>query len=275
MDDAAANKATKAAWEYNADFWDERMGEGNDFVNVLCWPNFEMLLEICSGKQILDIACGNGLTSRRMAARGAQVTAFDFSARMIEHARMRSVGMESKIDYRVLDATDEPALLALGEHSFDAALCNMALFDIADIVPLFRALARLLKPGCPFVFSVLHPCYNSPRMAHAAEKEDQEGIISTRYYIKVYNYITPTAYRAAAIEGQPQAQLIFHRPLQTLLEAGFAAGFVIDALVEPSFPQEHPHGKNLLGWNGTYHEFPPVLICRMRQNNSVPACPRD
>lgn len=30
-----ANDETRAAWNANASFWDERMGEGNDFVNVL------------------------------------------------------------------------------------------------------------------------------------------------------------------------------------------------------------------------------------------------
>ena len=38
------------------------------------------------GQRVLDIACGNGLTSRKLAASGAQVTAFDISARMIELA---------------------------------------------------------------------------------------------------------------------------------------------------------------------------------------------
>ncbi|MCX6037491.1 MAG: hypothetical protein NTW99_06325 [Chloroflexi bacterium] len=30
-----ANDETRSAWDANAAFWDARMGEGNDFVNVL------------------------------------------------------------------------------------------------------------------------------------------------------------------------------------------------------------------------------------------------
>jgi hypothetical protein len=41
------------------------MGEGNDFVEVLIWPATERLLDITSGDRVLDIACGNGLTSRQ------------------------------------------------------------------------------------------------------------------------------------------------------------------------------------------------------------------
>ena len=56
-----ANERTQRAWNANAAFWDERMGEGNDFVNVLIWPATLRLLEPQPGQRILDIACGNGL----------------------------------------------------------------------------------------------------------------------------------------------------------------------------------------------------------------------
>ncbi|HZW03799.1 MAG TPA: class I SAM-dependent methyltransferase, partial [Anaerolineaceae bacterium] len=154
----------RQAWEQNAAYWDEHMGEGNDWVETLSWPATERLLEIEPGERVLDAACGNGLTSRRLAARGANVVAFDFSAEMIELARRRS--SELPVIYHVLDGTDEPALLALGEGQFDAALCAMALFDMAEIDPLMRAVARLLRPGGRFVFSVLHPCFNSDYTTH-------------------------------------------------------------------------------------------------------------
>jgi len=59
------------------------------FVNLLCWPSLASLLDPKPGRRILDIACGNRLTSRRLAALGAQVTAFDFSANLIEKAKTR------------------------------------------------------------------------------------------------------------------------------------------------------------------------------------------
>lgn len=264
MDIHQANEETRDSWDRNAAFWDERMGEGNDFVNVLCWPRIERLLAVKPGERVLDIACGNGLTSRRLARLGAHVTAFDFSSEMIAHARARSKAENEAITYLVLDGTDEPGLLALGEQKFDAAMCNMALFDMAQIEPLFRALASLLTPGGRFVLSVIHPSFNSPHMAHVAEKEDLEGTITTTYSIKVEKYISPTISHGVAIEGQPRAQLYFHRPLELLLAAGFKVGMVVDGLEEPTFPLDHPLGKNVIGWNANYHEFPPVLIVRMR-----------
>jgi 2-polyprenyl-3-methyl-5-hydroxy-6-metoxy-1,4-benzoquinol methylase len=259
-----ANEATRSAWNQNAAFWDERMGEGNDFVEVLIWPATERLLELRPGERVLDIACGNGLSSRRLAAMGAHVVAFDFSEEMIAYARERTTQYAERIEYLVLDATDEAALLALGEGRFDAAICNMALFDMAEIKPLMRALARLLRPGGRFVFSVLHPCFNSPHMAHVAEMEDREGDIVTVYAVKVFGYLSSTVARAVAMRGQPKPQLVFHRPLQALLGAGFDAGFILDGLEERAFPPDHPAGKNPLGWGPNFSEIPPVLVARMR-----------
>jgi len=261
-----ANEETRQVWNDNAGFWDERMGEGNDFVETLIWPATTRLLGLKPGEHILDIACGNGLSSRRLAKMGAKVTAFDFAAEMIEMARKRTVepaGQEPQIDYRVLDATDETALLALGVGQFDAAICNMALFDMAEIKPLLHALTYLLHPGGRFVFSVLHPCFNSSRMAHTAEVDYDNGDITTTYAVKVSGYLTPTVEYAQAIFGQPRKQLVFHRPLQVLLGAGFEAGFVLDGLEETSFPPD-PAGKNRLGWGSNFKEIPPVMVARLR-----------
>jgi len=213
---------------------------------------------------VLDAACGNGLYARRMAGLGARVDAFDFSGKLIKFAKSRTKKDKGRICYHVLDATDEAALLSLGARVFDAALCSMALFDIADIQPLMGSLAQLLKPGGRFVFSVLHPCFDSPGAVHLAEMEDRDGEVETSYAVKISHYLTPRTIHAVAIVGQPQAQLLFHRSLQDLLGAAFEVGFVLDALEERAFPPDHESGRNPLGWSGKFSEIPPVLVARLR-----------
>ncbi len=146
-----SNDETHRAWNANAAFWDERMGEGNDFFNMLVWPAVLDLLQPKPGQKILDVATGNGLAARRLAALGAQVVAFDFSSELIKLAQARTA-TELDISYHVLDASDENALFStLGSFdtsgAFDAVLCNMALFDMADIGPLFHTLPKLLQAG--------------------------------------------------------------------------------------------------------------------------------
>lgn len=264
MDKNTANAETRRAWDANAACWDAKMGDqGNDFANVLCWPVLRTLLDPGPGRHILDIGCGNGLFSRRLAELGVQVTAFDFSAELIQLAQARTVE-NLRISYYVLDATDSLAMeQTLSGAAFDSALCNMALFDMADIEPLFRTLPKLLKPGGTFVFSITHPAFNNQSAVHVAEEMDDEGEIRTVYSVKVSRYMNEYHARGLALRNQPEPQLYFERPLQYYLQAAFRNGFVMDAFEERAFPPETPQ-KNPLSWGGNFAEIPPVLVARMR-----------
>lgn len=145
---------TRAIWDAKAKFWDERMGEGNAFQRDLVGPATERLLGPVAGETVLDVACGNGVFARRLATLGATVVATDFSRGVLDAARARSGGHGDRIDYRLVDATDEAALLDLGEGRFAAVVCGMAMMDMPTISPLTRAVGRLLAPGGRFVFSV-------------------------------------------------------------------------------------------------------------------------
>src|SRR5437588_10123706 len=112
------NREAQEIWNRNAEFWDERMGEGNAFQRLLVGPASERLLELRPGETVLEIACGNGVFSRRMAQLGAQVVATDFSEKFLERARARGTEYSGQIEYRLVDATDEEQLMALGEMRF-------------------------------------------------------------------------------------------------------------------------------------------------------------
>jgi 2-polyprenyl-3-methyl-5-hydroxy-6-metoxy-1,4-benzoquinol methylase len=257
------NTQAKDAWNRNAEFWNERMAEGNDFFNVLLWPAVENLLKPQPGERILDVACGNGLTSRRLATAQARVIALDASAAMIAIAAGHPG--PSNIDYRVVDATDREALLDLGAAAFDGALCNMALMDMAEIEPLMTTLAVLLKPGGRFVFSVLHPCFNNPVTVQMCELEDRNGAIVTTYSVKIARYTTPFTQIGLAMHGQPVPHPYFHRPLSLLLAPALRAGLVLDGFEERAFPPGNSAGAAQLSWNGNFSEIPAALVIRLRR----------
>jgi 2-polyprenyl-3-methyl-5-hydroxy-6-metoxy-1,4-benzoquinol methylase len=256
------NSHVQRAWNTNAEFWDERMAEGNDFFNLLVWPAVERLLRPRAGERLLDVACGNGVTSRRLAEAKANVTAFDFSEAMIHFARKRSG--QADIDYRILDGTNREQLLELGVASFDGALCNMALMDMAVINPLMNALNSLLRKNGRFVFSVVHPCFNNPAAIQMGELEDRAGTLVTTYSVKISRYLTPYTQVGLAMPGQPEPHPYFHRPLSALLAPALEAGLVMDAIEECAFPPEHAGGSTPLSWNGRFSEIPAALIVRMR-----------
>ncbi len=267
MENTNLNDETRDAWNANAEIWDAKMGDqGNDFFNLLCWPALASFLDPKPGAHILDIACGNGLTTRRLAEMGHYITAFDFSPNLIEYAKQRLTHYQSQISLHVIDAADKTQLLSLGEAKFDSALSNMALFDMANIEPLFQTLPKLLKPGGSFVFSITHPCFNNASSAHIVEEIDDDGEIKTQYSVKISRYMTPYQQRGLALRNQPKPQVYFERPLQFYLNLAFQNGFVLDGFEERAFPPETPQ-TTPLGWGGKFSEIPAAVVARIRLKN--------
>ena len=261
------NEESRDNWNANADYWDQRMGEGNDFHLELLEPAQLPLLDLQPDELVLDIACGNGQFARKMAQLGARVVATDISERMIGNAKARTGENADRIEYRVVDATSREQLLALGEGRFDAAVCTMAIMDMASIDPLFESLSRLLKAGGRFVFSICHPCFNAnPRMQMLAEREEIGDELVTTYAVKVSRYITPVPHKGIAIVGQPVAQTYFHRPISAIFNAGFKAGFIIDGIEELAFQGLRDDRKGP-SWDN-FTEIPPMLAARMRPVSS-------
>ena len=170
-----------------------------------------------------------------MARLGAQVTSFDFSEKMIEIAKAKATEHADRIEYKVIDATDEEQLISLGERRFDAAVCMMGMMDKAAIESLVSALRQLLKADGRFVFSVMRPCFNSSRTTKIAGEEDRDGEIVQTYSIKVSEYIQPRTFKGLAIIGQPAPQYYFHRPISDFFNTCFRSGFVLDGIEEPTF----------------------------------------
>jgi SAM-dependent methyltransferase len=186
----------------------------------------------------------------------------DISERMIERARARTTEPGDHIQFRIVDCSRADALMSLGEKQFDAAVCTMALMDMAVIQPVFTALPTLLKAGGCFVFSVLHPCFNSGRVVQVREREDVAGQVVDRYSVRVSGYIHPLTHQGVAMIGQPVPQYYFHRPLSLLLNPAFEAGFVLDGLAKPVFaiPSE---GEGTL-FEHVYSDMPAAFVARLR-----------
>ncbi len=256
------NQEVHDIWNQNASFWDDYMGEGNDFHKLLVSPAAERLLKLQPEEHVLEIACGNGAFARRMAQLGAYVVATNFSEQFIERAKVRSTEYADRLEYRVVDATNMEQLLALGQHHFDAIVCNMGIMDMSTIEPLITAISKLLKPNSGrFVFSIMHPCFNS-NSTLTLEEEHRDGQIVETYAVKVSTYLHMQPQKGLGIVGQPVPHYYFHRPLHVLFGTAFNTGLVMDGLEEPAFDASSK-SKGTLSW-ANFREIPPVLTVRMR-----------
>ena len=248
----------KNIWNANAEFWDSKMGEGNDFHKKLIEPTQLKLLNIKAGEKILDIACGNGQFARKMAELGAKVTAIDFSDKFIAIAKSKG---NYNIKYQVIDATSETDLKKLTGNTFDSIVCTMALMDMENIEVLINHLPKMLEKEGVFVFSILHPCFNSGENILAHEQGDLGGEVKSKYYVKICNYLIEKRELGIGMIGQPKPQYYFHRPVSTILKYLFESGFVLDAYEEPSFI--NIENSNSI-YENVYKLIPPALICRLR-----------
>lgn len=94
----------------------------------------------CTGKDVLEIACGTGQGVGYLASRARSVVAGDVSAQILEIAR-RHYGARG--DFRQFDAQQLP----FADGSFDAALIFEALYYLPDPDRFFRECRRVLRPG--------------------------------------------------------------------------------------------------------------------------------
>ncbi len=120
--------------------WDPREYERTaGFVAELGVPVIALLAPR-PGERILDVGCGDGALTRRLASTGAIVIGVDASVDMVQAARARGV------DARVMDA----AKLSFHEE-FDAVFTNAALHWMRDLAAVVRSVFRALRPGGRFV----------------------------------------------------------------------------------------------------------------------------
>ena len=250
--DEPAVEAARESWDALADDYDRRHGdEGNAWHRLLIEPATLALLGDVRGKRVLDLGCGTGVLARRLLRLGAHVVGADGSGEFLERARRRQGG--ESIEWAVVDALDEEAIASLG--AFDAVVCTMVLMDLPDVHPLFRGARRVLSRG-RLIFATAHPSFNRPDVTFWTESgEDESGAAWSRSGLKLSAYATAYRQHVYGMPGQQVPQWYFHRPLHQLLAPAFRAGFLLEALEEPTFATGT---KSRFG-----SELPPILAARL------------
>lgn len=146
------------------DYWNGPQGRNwvkkNRLTDIMYQPFGDKLIEcanLVSGEQILDIGCGCGTTTLKLAelvAPGGGVTALDISILMLSIAEEKTKSTAAPVRLVNADAETydlEPAF-------FDVMFSQFGLMFFANSKPAFANFHRALKPGGRIVFV----CWRGP-----------------------------------------------------------------------------------------------------------------
>jgi magnesium-protoporphyrin O-methyltransferase len=105
--------------------------------------------------RVLDAGCGTGALSVDVACRGAEVTAIDVAAGLVEIARERAPGFigHGRIDWRVGDMLDP----SLGSFDHVAAMDSLIHYSAADMAASLTSLAERCRGSIVFTFAPWTP----------------------------------------------------------------------------------------------------------------------
>jgi trans-aconitate methyltransferase len=121
--------------------WDpQAYGVNGAFVHQLAGGVLEWLAPQ-PGERILDLGCGDGQLTERIAATGALVAGVDASPEMVASARSR--GIEAEVG--------NAEALPHADAGFDAVFSNAALHWVRGQDAMMAEVHRVLKPGGRFV----------------------------------------------------------------------------------------------------------------------------
>ena len=101
------------------------------------------LLKLETGMKVLDVGCGTGIFSMKLAEKGCIVTGIDVSEGMLAVAREKAAEKKLPISYLQMDAT----ALEFDDGAFDAVLAMAAVEFIEVTARAVEEMFRVVKNG--------------------------------------------------------------------------------------------------------------------------------
>ncbi len=247
-------------WNRVADWYDDLVGDaGSEFHREVILPGTMRLLAAKRGDHVLDLACGQGVLCRLLAANGVESTGVDAAPDLVAAAKDRQLSVRppsAAAHFVVGDARD---LRPFPAGRFTAAACVLAVQNIHPLTGLMTAAARVLKPMGRLVIVVMHPCFRGPKET-AWGWDAAAGV----QYRRVDRYLIPrkepiVTHPGSAPDGYTWS---FHKPLNAYVKAMRSAGLLVDAMEEWPSHKRSDSGPRAGAENMAREEIPMFMAIR-------------
>ena len=274
-------------WGNVADWYDALVGdEGSDYHRKIILPGVLRLLsqenpspnpnETKGGEgtlkklkdmRVLDLACGQGVLCRQLAAGGAKVVGIDAAPELIAAAQRREKDSPAGITYIQSDVTKlSPLPAPLSPASFDAVTIVLSIQNVTPLSPIWQACHAALVPGGKLVIAMMHPCFRVLR------NSDWHWDPATSTQVRtVSEYLTSSKAEIqmkpgeASVGGAGVTTTSFHRPLQAYINTLANAGLLIDHIAEWPSHRKPPEGVRFAGLDKARREIPLFMAIRARK----------
>ncbi len=156
---AEARLASRAWWDDEAGAYDDEHGAFLGPVRFVWCPEgldeaTAGLLGDVRGRRVLEVGCGSAPCGRWLRSRGARVVSLDLSAGMLARGRRDNATTGVVVPLVQADA----CALPVASGSVEVACSSFgAVPFVADSARLTTEVARVLRPGGTWTFSVPHP----------------------------------------------------------------------------------------------------------------------
>jgi SAM-dependent methyltransferase len=221
------NEGTKR-WDNNAEPWHRFFGEKDLNRCDLLDPIILEVLGDIKGKHILDAGCGDGYLSRKLASRGALVTAVEISQKMLDFAILEQKKSPLLINYYQSDCSSMPFL---ADSSFDITVTNNVIQDVADYKGAFKEFSRLMKPGGMYLHIENHPCFTTPVLGWEKNGRGEKLFRKVDYYFDRSPFLV-----AWGPKSGMEPSVNWHRTLGDIMNSLIACNFRIAQVIEPEPP---------------------------------------
>ncbi len=217
----------RARYDGIADWYDTEFQP--DPLESETWRTLVRLLGEGSGA-LIDVGCGTGAYAPGLTELGWTVTGTDISEDMLRRA------LERGVDVVRADATALP----FEDASFDAAISVFTHSDVGDWADVVREIVRVLRPGAPFVYIGIHPCFVGPHSVYDIDRQAPE--LHAGWYRLTGRYTeAPGIWRSSGLRIRIGAS---HLPLGLFLQTFLDAGLQLECVVEPD-EREYAFGLGL------------------------------
>jgi ubiquinone/menaquinone biosynthesis C-methylase UbiE len=195
-----------------------RSGKDISYEHVLI-PSILELIHACDRSSVLDVGCGCGFLTARVAESAGHVTGIDISSRSIELAK-KNCQQSSNIGF-IEGAIED--LRSEDFSPFSLAVANMSLMTMLRLDAALNSLFRLIRPGGHLAFAITHPCFWPQYWNYNKEwfRYGEENVIEAPFRISLDSSDCFTTTH-------------IHRPLERYVDELVKTGFEICRLSEPT-----------------------------------------